>query len=70
MSASTGADATSHPLTNRLSRSKSPLLVGIDLGRWRHVASIVDGNGEFVAERGFAHSVEEISDTISVTDIP
>ena len=64
MSASTGADATSHPLTNKLSRNKSPLFVGIDLGRWLHVASVVDGNGEFVAERGFAHSVEGITDTI------
>ena len=65
MSASTGADATSHPLTtNRNSSSKSPLFVGIDLGRWLHVASVVDANGEFIAERGFAHSVEGLASTI------
>lgn len=52
MSAGTGADATSH------------LFVGIDLGRWKHVASIVDANGELIDGRSFDHSVEGISTTI------
>jgi transposase len=64
MSASTGADATSHPLTLTESRGQPRLFVGIDLGRWLHVVSVVDGNGELVAERGFAHSVEGLATII------
>ena len=52
MSAGIGADATSH------------LFVGIDLGRFKHVASIVDANGMLVDGRSFEHSVEGISSTI------
>ena len=67
-SASTGADATSHPLTrarSEPSRRLRPLLfVGIDLGRWLHVASVVDANGGFVAEQGFEHSVEGLASII------
>jgi transposase len=61
MSASTGADATSHLLTNATARSQPPLFVGIDLGRWLHVASVVDSNGAFVGERSFAQSVEGLA---------
>ncbi|KKK64706.1 hypothetical protein LCGC14_2981510, partial [marine sediment metagenome] len=38
--------------------------VGIDLGRWLHVASVLDSNGEFLAERGFAHSHEGLAETV------
>ncbi len=40
-------------------------LVGIDLGRWLHQACVLDANGELVAERGFAHSREGLSETVS-----
>lgn len=55
MSAGTGADATSQSLT---------LFVGIDLGRWLHVAYVVDRNGKFFSERHFEHSVDGLSKTI------
>lgn len=63
MSAGTGADATSHPLTIGDLSTQPTLFVGIDLGRWLHVASVVDDNGKFVAERGFAHSAEGLTAT-------
>ena len=40
------------------------LLVGIDLGQWRHQACVIDANAKFVGERGFAHSAEGLSETI------
>jgi transposase len=52
MSAGIGTDAKSH------------LFVGIDLGRYKHVASILDANGELIDGRSFEHSVEGISTTI------
>lgn len=63
MSASTGADAPSHPLLTD-SLGQPPLFAGIDLGRWLHAVAVVDGNGELVAERGFAHSVEGLGAVI------
>ncbi len=38
--------------------------VGIDLGRWLHAAKVIDSNGEFLAERGFAHSYEGLAETV------
>ncbi len=64
MSASTGADATSHALTIDTARSQPPLFVGIDLGRWFHVTIVIDSDGKFFAERRFAHSVDGLSTTI------
>jgi len=52
VSAGIGADAASH------------LFVGIDLGRFKHVASIVDASGMLVDGRSFQHSVEGISSTV------
>jgi len=52
MSAGIGADAASH------------LFVGIDLGRFKHVASIVDASGVLVDGRSFEHSVEGILSTV------
>jgi len=40
-------------------------LVGIDLGRWLHQACVLDANGELVAEKGFAHSREGLSETVT-----
>ena len=40
------------------------IFVGIDLGRWLHVAHALDADGEFLAERGFAHSGEGLSETV------
>ena len=28
--------------------------VGVDLGQWLHIASVLDANGNFLEERGFA----------------
>ncbi len=39
-------------------------LVGIDLGRWLHQACVLDAKGEFVAEAGFPHSREGLSETV------
>ncbi len=39
-------------------------LVGIDLGRWLHQACVLDAKGELVAERGFPHSREGLSETV------
>jgi transposase len=68
MSAGTGADATSHSKVLAEPREREqplPLLfAGIDLGRWLHVVSVVDANGEFVVEQGFAHSVEGLATVI------
>ena len=38
--------------------------VGIDLGQWLHMASVVDAKGKFLGERGFPHSREGLSETI------
>jgi len=38
--------------------------VGIDLGQWLHMASLVDAKGKFLGERGFPHSREGLSGTI------
>jgi len=38
--------------------------VGIDLGQWLHMASVVDAKGEFIGERGFPHSCEGLSGTV------
>ena len=38
--------------------------VGIDLGQWLHIASVLDANGEFLGERGFAHSYKGLSETV------
>ena len=38
--------------------------VGIDLGQWLHIASVLDANGEFLGERGFAHSHKGLSETV------
>jgi transposase len=64
MSAGTGADATSHPLKPTESPEQPRLFAGIDLGRWLHVVSVVDANGEFVVEQGFPHSVEGLASII------
>jgi transposase len=64
MSAGTGADVTSHPLRPTESPEQPRLFAGVDLGRWLHAVAIVDGNGELVAERGFAHSVEGLATII------
>ncbi len=40
------------------------VFVGIDLGRWLHAAKVIDSNGEFLAERGFAHSYEDLDETV------
>ncbi len=39
--------------------------VGIDLGQWLHMASVLNAKGEFLGERGFPHSREGLSDTIA-----
>ena len=39
-------------------------LVGIDLGRWLHQACVLDASGELVAETGFPHSREGLSETV------
>ncbi len=38
--------------------------VGVDLGQWLHMASVVDAKGKFLGERGFPHSREGLSETI------
>ena len=38
--------------------------VGVDLGQWLHMASVVDAKGKFLGERGFPHSCEGLSETI------
>ena len=40
------------------------LLVGIDLGQWLHQACVLDINGKFLAEKGFAHSLDGLSATL------
>jgi transposase len=40
------------------------IFVGIDWGRWLHVAHALDARGEFLAERGFAHSGKDLSQTV------
>jgi transposase len=40
------------------------LFVGIDLGRWLHVASVMDSSGKFIAERSFDHSYEGLAETV------
>ena len=40
------------------------IFVGIDLGRWLHMACVLDASGEFLQERGFAHSGEGLSETV------
>jgi transposase len=40
------------------------IFVGIDLGRWLHVAHVLDADGKFLGARGFAHSGEDLSDTV------
>jgi len=40
------------------------IFVGIDLGRWLHMACVLDAGGEFLEERGFAHSAEGLSETV------
>lgn len=40
------------------------IFVGIDLGRWLHVAHALDAKGEFLGERGFAHSGKDLSETV------
>jgi len=47
-----------------MNRHHFQFFVGIDLGRWLHVASVVDSNGQFLAERGFAHSYEGLAETV------
>ena len=38
--------------------------VGVDLGQWLHIASVLDANGNFLEERGFAHSHKGLSETV------
>ena len=38
--------------------------VGIDLGQWLHMASVLDAKGEFLGELGFPHSREGLSGTV------
>ncbi len=38
--------------------------VGIDLGQWLHMISVVNAKGEFLGERGFPHSRAGLSETI------
>ena len=40
------------------------IFVGIDLGRWLHMACVLDAGGEFLKERGFAHSGEGLAETV------
>ena len=35
--------------------------VGIDLGQWHHIASVLNAKGEFIGELGFPHSREGLS---------
>ena len=66
-SASTGADETSHALaemSSSMNQLKYDFFVGIDLGQWLHLASVVDAKCNFLAERGFPHSREGLSGTI------
>jgi transposase len=43
---------------------KFSVFVGIDLGRWLHVACVLDASGKVLAERSFAHSSEGLSETV------
>ncbi len=36
-----------------MNQLKYDFFVGIDLGQWLHLASVVDAKGNFLAERGF-----------------
>ena len=47
-----------------MNRHHFQFFVGIDLGRWLHVASVMDSSGQFLAERGFAHSYEGLAETV------
>jgi transposase len=47
-----------------MSQPDYKLFVGIDLGQWLHVACVIDARAEFVGERGFAHSVAGLSETV------
>jgi transposase len=47
-----------------MNRHDFQFFVGIDLGRWLHIASVMDSSGQFVAERGFAHSYEDLAETV------
>jgi len=47
-----------------MNRHNFQFFVGIDLGRWLHVASVMDSSGQFLAERGFAHSYEGLAETV------
>jgi transposase len=40
------------------------IFVGIDLGRWLHIAYALDGDGKFLGERDFAHSGKDLSETV------
>ena len=47
-----------------MNQLKYDFFVGIDLGQWLHMASVVDAKGQFFGERGFPHSREGLSGTI------
>jgi transposase len=47
-----------------MNRHDFQFFVGIDLGRWLHIASVMDSSGQFLAERGFAHSYEDLAETV------
>ena len=47
-----------------MNQLKYDFFVGIDLGQWLHMASVVDAKGEFLGETGFPHSREGLSRTI------
>ncbi len=47
-----------------MNQLKYDFFVGIDLGQWFHMASVVDAKGEFLEERGFPHSREGLSETV------
>jgi transposase len=40
------------------------IFVGIDLGCWLHVASVLDSSGKFLAEKSFQHSREALSEML------
>ena len=47
-----------------MNQLKYDFFVGIDLGQWFHMASVVDAKGEFLGETDFPHSREGLSGTI------